>query len=124
MNKEFIFSKLSSALRKVRMIQKLGHGNKKNGLTIDKNELDLDTASLGSILDDEKKPNQLREHRKSSALRRWAQHSDIPYIIGAQISEENQGLCGKILIAISWFLIILFFPFSLFITIKVVQEYE
>lgn len=113
---------MNSSLKKLIMVQKLSHGNKK-ALSINKNELDLDNVSIGSIAEDEKL-NKLSEHRKSSALRRWAQHTDIPYIIGAQISEENQGLCGKILIALSWFLIIIFFPFSLFLTIKVVQEYE
>lgn len=63
--------------------------------------------------------------RRSSMLRRtWAQHTDVPYVIGAHIDDENHGLCGKILLGISWFLIIVFFPFSLFVTIKVVQEYE
>ena len=69
----------------------------------------------------EKTPSQ----RRSSMLRRvWAQHTDVPYVIGAHIAENNHGPCGKILLGLSWFLMVLFFPLSLFITLKVVQEYE
>lgn len=110
--------------RKLSNAQKLSNANKIKGLSINKNDLDLDNVSIGSIMDECQKANQVSSSRKSSALRRWAQHTDIPYIIGAQISEERQGLCGKILLSLSWFLIVLFFPFSLFVTIKVVQEYE
>lgn len=42
--------------------------------------------------------------------------------------EENPdgeaGLCGSILVFLSWVLIILTMPFSLFVCFKVVQEYE
>lgn len=39
-------------------------------------------------------------------------------------TEEGPGCCGYVLIAISYFFIIITFPFSLFLCIKVVQEYE
>lgn len=70
-------------------------------------------------------PSQHSQHRQHSLfVRNWAQHSDVPYIIGANITEDNHGICGKILLVLSWILIVIFFPFSLFVTIKVVQEYE
>ncbi|XP_016119558.1 stomatin-like protein 3 [Sinocyclocheilus grahami] len=42
------------------------------------------------------------------------------------ISENNSGLgcCGWILVIISAFFSILIFPISIFITIKIVKEYE
>ncbi|CAF0704700.1 unnamed protein product [Brachionus calyciflorus] len=102
------------------------HTHKISGLSIKPNELDLETASIGSVTEDldPKDFKQVNSQRRSSVLRRWAQHTDIPYIIGAQISEENHGLCGRILLSLSWLLIVLLFPFSLLATIKVVQEYE
>ncbi|XP_046996637.1 band 7 protein AGAP004871 isoform X1 [Schistocerca americana] len=38
--------------------------------------------------------------------------------------EHDSGLCGTILTAISWVLVVLTLPFSLFVCFKVVQEYE
>lgn len=88
----------------------------------------ISLSSLNTVLDDFKKEPervvQTQSQRRASVLRRWAQHSDIPYVIGAHIAEDNHGLCGKILLGLSWFLIVIFFPLSLFITLKVVQEYE
>ncbi|PVD22432.1 hypothetical protein C0Q70_18244 [Pomacea canaliculata] len=42
----------------------------------------------------------------------------------ASDSEEGAGICSSLLTAGSYLMVILFFPFSLFICIKVVQEYE
>jgi len=39
-------------------------------------------------------------------------------------TEEGIGTCGWILVGLSYFLCILSFPFSLCLTVKVVQEYE
>ncbi|XP_030830897.1 band 7 protein AGAP004871-like [Strongylocentrotus purpuratus] len=39
-------------------------------------------------------------------------------------SEEGMGCCGMILTVLSWLLLICTVPFSLFVCIKVVQEYE
>lgn len=49
---------------------------------------------------------------------------DSPEIIGAGESEEGGGCCSIVLTLISYIMVALFFPFSLFICIKVVQEYE
>lgn len=38
--------------------------------------------------------------------------------------DGEAGLCGSILVFLSWVLIILTMPFSLFVCFKVVQEYE
>lgn len=39
-------------------------------------------------------------------------------------SDGEAGLCGSILVFLSWVLIVLTMPFSLFVCFKVVQEYE
>lgn len=39
-------------------------------------------------------------------------------------SDEGIGACGWVLVGLSYVLVFLMFPFSLFVTIKVVQEYE
>lgn len=88
----------------------------------------ISLSSLNTVLDDIGKPrrdSQTISQRRSSVLRRnWAQHTDVPYVIGAYIPDDTHGACGKILLGLSWFLMIIFFPLSLFITLKVVQEYE
>jgi hypothetical protein len=96
---------------------------------------DLDRMSLGSIsmpIDDI--PSKIRRtsvnesanaQRRTSFLRKhWQQHSDVPFVIGADVTNSSDGTCEKILSSLAWFLLFLFFPFSLFFTLKVVQEYE
>ncbi|XP_062579629.1 band 7 protein AGAP004871-like [Saccostrea cucullata] len=53
-------------------------------------------------------------------------HRRIDKVIGADPdgSSGNIGCCGSILMIMSFFLVIVTFPFSLFFCIKVVQEYE
>jgi hypothetical protein len=103
------------------------------------------TASLGAELDqvsiessnfaDEVKVRKTIRHiehtngnaqrRASVARKHWQQQSDVPYIIGAEIDESSSGgFCEKILLFFAWVLLVMFFPFSLFFTLKVVQEYE
>ena len=64
------------------------------------------------------------KNRMSILRNNWAKHTDVPYVIGANITESKNDTCGQILLTLSWFFIILFFPVSLFLIIKVVQEYE
>ena len=65
------------------------------------------------------------QHRMSLLRTNWAKHTtDVPYVIGANITESDSDMCGKILFVISWIFIVLFFPISIFLIIKVVQEYE
>ncbi|XP_011661392.1 band 7 protein AGAP004871-like [Strongylocentrotus purpuratus] len=45
-------------------------------------------------------------------------------VIGANASEGGMGCCGFLLTILSWIIVICTLPFSLFICIKVVQEYE
>ena len=45
-------------------------------------------------------------------------------IIGAGDSGDGMGCCGWLLTGLSWIVLILFLPFSLFFCMKVVQEYE
>lgn len=45
-------------------------------------------------------------------------------IIGADETDGDSGVCGTILTALSWLLIICTLPFSLCVCFKVVQEYE
>ncbi|GFS07955.1 erythrocyte band 7 integral membrane protein [Elysia marginata] len=49
---------------------------------------------------------------------------DRGYVFGANESSHESGCCAIILTALSYLLVILFFPISLCATIKVVQEYE
>ena len=107
-----------------------------------KNDSKHDEASVSSvntIVDEMKSPRngseslsmklenraEIESKNRMSILRNnWAKHSDVPYVIGANITESESDTFGKILLAISWFFIVLFFPISLFVIIKVVQEYE
>ncbi|XP_031833091.1 band 7 protein AGAP004871 isoform X2 [Nomia melanderi] len=46
-------------------------------------------------------------------------------VIGAEtVEQEHTNNCGHILVALSWVVVVLTMPFSLFICFKVVQEYE
>ncbi|KAK3785580.1 hypothetical protein RRG08_037590 [Elysia crispata] len=49
---------------------------------------------------------------------------DRGYVFGANESSHESGCCAVILTALSYLLVVLFFPISLCATIKVVQEYE
>jgi hypothetical protein len=63
--------------------------------------------------------------RRATARKHWQQHTNVPYVIGADVDETSGGgLCEKILHFFSWVLLAMFLPFSLFLTLKVVQEYE
>lgn len=54
----------------------------------------------------------------------WQATTNVPYVIGAHVTNNNKGIFDQILLALSWLIMLVFFPFSLFITLKVVQEYE
>jgi hypothetical protein len=115
-----------------------GHRHQHLGINHEHDHDRISLSSLNTILDDAKPRNKQhdqslgvgqtatnQQQRRSSILRRtWAQHTDVPFVIGAHIAEDNHGICGKILLGLSWFLMVIFFPLSLFITLKVVQEYE
>lgn len=58
----------------------------------------------------------------SAATTRMDGVRNYPYDI--RNTEEGLGTCGWILVALSYFLCIITFPFSLCVTVKVVQEYE
>ncbi|KAK7094940.1 band 7 protein AGAP004871-like isoform X2 [Littorina saxatilis] len=45
-------------------------------------------------------------------------------MFGANESEEGSGFCSVVLTGFSYILVVVFFPISLFVCIKVVQEYE
>merc|ERR1719427_1428536 len=47
-----------------------------------------------------------------------------PPLIGADDTDDGIGLCGWILTAISWLMVVVTLPFSLCVCFKVVQEYE
>merc|ERR1719264_1596402 len=49
---------------------------------------------------------------------------DTDHIIGADETESGIGLCGWLLTMISWGIVMMTLPFSLFVCFKVVQEYE
>jgi len=48
----------------------------------------------------------------------------VPPCTSADESEPGIGLCGWLLTMISWGLVMVTLPFSLFVCFKVVQEYE
>jgi len=48
----------------------------------------------------------------------------VTVIIGADDSDDGIGMCGWILTAISWAMVLATLPFSLCVCFKVVQEYE
>ncbi len=50
--------------------------------------------------------------------------SEQPNVIGASRTHYSNDACTYILIGLTWFLIIIFFPFSLMFIFRVVQEYE
>jgi hypothetical protein len=81
-------------------------------------------ASIAAIFDDTRRRDDLLSRSLQPNLRRlWAKY-DVPYIIGEEIIDNNPTLCERLLIVCSWCLLILFFPFSLCLTLKVIQEYE
>lgn len=94
---------------------------------------ETDGMSLGSLnmpLDEIPHKSRRSEaphntQRRTSFLRKhWQQHSDVPFVIGADVAAPNDGMCEKILLGFAWFLLVIFFPISLFFCMKVVQEYE
>ena len=65
----------------------------------------------------------LLKQARPNLRRLWAKY-DVPYVIGEEVIDTKRTLCETSLIICSWCLIVLFFPFSLFVTLKIVQEYE
>jgi len=81
-------------------------------------------SSIAAIFDDNRRRDDVLLKQSRPNLRRlWAKY-DVPYVIGEEILDNKLTLCEITLIICSWFLIVLFFPFSLFVTLKIVQEYE
>ena len=81
-------------------------------------------SSIAAIFDDHRRRDETSSKLIKPNLRRlWANY-DVPYIIGEDLRDTNHTLCERLLILCSWCLLVLFFPFSLFVTLKVVQEYE
>lgn len=50
--------------------------------------------------------------------------SETPNVIGAQANQYHNDLCSVILTCLSWFIVVIFFPFSLTFLFRIVQEYE
>jgi erythrocyte band 7 integral membrane protein len=81
-------------------------------------------SSIAAIFDDSRRRDDVLLKQSQPSLRRlWAKY-DVPYVIGEEILYTKRTLCETTLILCSWCLIIFFFPFSLFVTLKVIQEYE
>jgi erythrocyte band 7 integral membrane protein len=87
--------------------------------------IDRRKSSLAAIFDDNRRRDEtlLLKQTRPNLRRLWAKY-DVPYIIGEELLDIKHTLCETILILCSWCLIILFFPFSLFVILKIVQEYE
>jgi erythrocyte band 7 integral membrane protein len=85
--------------------------------------IDRRKSSLAAIFDDTRRRDEANKVPRPNLRRLWAKY-DVPYIIGEEILENKRNLCETTLIIFSWALLVLFFPFSLFFTLKIVQEYE
>ncbi|UJR21689.1 hypothetical protein I4U23_024766 [Adineta vaga] len=81
-------------------------------------------SSLAAIFDDTRRREEpILKHNRRNPRRLWDKY-DVPYVIGEESSDKNPTFCETTLIICSWCLIVLFFPFSIFISLKIVQEYE
>lgn len=86
--------------------------------------IDRRKSSIAAIFDDNRRRDDtLLKQTRPNLRRLWAKY-DVPYIIGEEVVDVEHTLCETTLIMCSWCLIILFFPFSLFVILKIVQEYE
>ncbi|CAF1146947.1 unnamed protein product [Adineta ricciae] len=81
-------------------------------------------SSLAAIFDDTRRREEpVLKHIRPNHRRLLGKH-DVPYVIDEELFKDQRTLCETTLIICSWCLIILFFPFSIFIALKIVQEYE
>jgi erythrocyte band 7 integral membrane protein len=87
--------------------------------------IDRRKSSIAAIFDDTRRRGDetLLKQTRPNLRRLWAKY-DVPFVIGEEILDIKHTLCETTLIICSWCLIVLFFPFSLFVIIKIVQEYE
>ena len=85
--------------------------------------VDRRKSSLAAIFDDSRRREEASKQPQPNLRRLWAKY-DVPYIIGEEVFHTEYTVCETTLIVFSWFLLVLFFPFSLFLTLKIVQEYE
>ena len=86
--------------------------------------VDRRKSSIAAIFDDSRRHDDIISRKSRPNLRHIWDKYDVPYIIGEEIFNANPTICETILIICSWFLAILFLPFSLFFTLKIIQEYE
>ncbi|CAF0954714.1 unnamed protein product [Rotaria sordida] len=86
--------------------------------------IDRRKSSIAAIFDDNRRRDDVLLKANRQSLRRLWDKYDVPYIIGEEIFDANRTLCELILIICAWCTFVLFFPFSLFLTLKVIQEYE
>ncbi len=83
-------------------------------------------VAVGQENDDEilqsrlKKPSHMQQRQSVRSI------SDMPEIIGMHSLSHttNKDICSIILIALTWSLVVLFFPFSFVFIFRVIQEYE
>jgi erythrocyte band 7 integral membrane protein len=94
-------------------------------MTTSASRIDRRKSSIAAIFDDSRRRDDitLLKQTRPNLRRLWAKY-DVPYIIGEEVMQTERTLCETTLVIGAWCLVILFFPFSLFLTIKIVQEYE
>lgn len=85
--------------------------------------IDRRKSSIAAIFDDRRRDETLLKAMRPNLRGLWAKY-DVPYVIGEEVFDLKHTFCENTLILCSWCLIILFFPFSLFVILKIVQEYE
>lgn len=81
-------------------------------------------SSIAAIFDDSRRREEITTKAVRPNLRRLWTKYNVPYVIGEEVPNAKHTACEILLIIFSWTLLILFFPFSLFVTLKIVQEYE
>jgi len=92
-------------------------------MSASQSRIDRRKSSLAAIFDDSRQKNESLIRPRTNPRHLWDKY-DVPYVIGEEITDLNRTLCETTLIICSWCLIVLFFPFSLFVILKIVQEYE
>ena len=87
--------------------------------------IDRRKSSIAAIFDDSRRRGDetLLKAMRPNLRGLWAKY-DVPYVIGEEVFDLKHTFCETTLIFCSWCLIFLFFPFSLFLILKIVQEYE
>lgn len=93
---------------------------------VSSSRVDRRKSSIAAIFDDNRRRDRddiLLKQARPNLRRLWDKY-DVPYVIGEEVFTKNRTICETSLILCSWCIFVLLFPFSLFLTLKIIQEYE